>query len=153
MNIRLCGIPIKKSEWQDLNLRPLRPERSALPSWATRRFAKLVVSNRYIITESVVCPEEFSFFLIFFASSWNAVVFLTFHKLTGSLSALSGIFCIGVCSYLLCQSLCNRSASHHNFDIFAECSLVQIRHRIPQRLQCTCKKSWTADKIYIRIIL
>ena len=27
------------SRWQDLNLRPLRPERSALPSWATPRFA------------------------------------------------------------------------------------------------------------------
>ena len=27
-----------ESEWQDSNLRPLRPERSALPSWATLRF-------------------------------------------------------------------------------------------------------------------
>ena len=26
-----------ESEWQDSNLRPLRPERSALPSWATLR--------------------------------------------------------------------------------------------------------------------
>lgn len=30
-------LAIKKSEWQDSNLRPLRPERSALPSWATLR--------------------------------------------------------------------------------------------------------------------
>ena len=28
---------INKSAWQDSNLRPLRPERSALPNWATRR--------------------------------------------------------------------------------------------------------------------
>ena len=26
------------SRWQDLNLRPLRPERSALPNWATPRY-------------------------------------------------------------------------------------------------------------------
>ena len=33
-----------KSEWQDLNLRPLRPERSALPSWATLRYVWTFVS-------------------------------------------------------------------------------------------------------------
>ena len=30
--------PVFVSARQDLNLRPLRPERSALPNWATRRF-------------------------------------------------------------------------------------------------------------------
>ena len=29
---RICGAPAKESMRQDLNLRPLRPERSALPS-------------------------------------------------------------------------------------------------------------------------
>ena len=31
------GSFLKKSEWRDSNTRPLRPERSALPSWATLR--------------------------------------------------------------------------------------------------------------------
>ena len=35
------GISFLWSRWQDLNLRPLRPERSALPSWATPRNIKL----------------------------------------------------------------------------------------------------------------
>ena len=30
--------PVIESGWQDLNLRPLRPERSALPNWATSRY-------------------------------------------------------------------------------------------------------------------
>ena len=37
--------PAKESMRQDLNLRPLRPERSALPSWATRRFCDLPSTN------------------------------------------------------------------------------------------------------------
>lgn len=37
------------SGWQDSNLRPLRPERNALPSWATSRNAK------YVTTKSNFC--------------------------------------------------------------------------------------------------
>ena len=34
---RVVFLPFFWSRWQDLNLRPLRPERSALPNWATPR--------------------------------------------------------------------------------------------------------------------
>ena len=40
--------PAKESAWQDSNLRPLRPERSALPSWATRRRLVYYASNQAI---------------------------------------------------------------------------------------------------------
>ena len=32
LKINISGVPAKESKRQDLNLRPLRPERSALPS-------------------------------------------------------------------------------------------------------------------------
>ena len=51
--------PAKESAWQDSNLRPLRPERSALPSWATRR--RLVYyATIYIICQAPKGKKYFS---------------------------------------------------------------------------------------------
>ena len=60
------------SRWQDLNLRPLRPERSALPNWATPRYlilyANLLLCAFFYFTRALRlllrCPKKLRNFII-----------------------------------------------------------------------------------------
>ena len=92
----------KKSAWQDLNLRLLRPERSALPSWATRRkyeiFTCTLTSRTQRSTKlshasisSIILNWELRYYTIFFfvcKEIWDLFLFLYF------LSIFYGIICL-----------------------------------------------------------
>ena len=60
------------SRWQDLNLRPLRPERSALPNWATPRYlilyANLLLCAFLHSTRALRlllrCPKKLRYFVL-----------------------------------------------------------------------------------------
>ena len=55
------------SRWRDLNPQPLRPERSALPNWATSRYLIFVFLF-------VGCYVVISFFWSIFQNFWNDVI-------------------------------------------------------------------------------
>ena len=77
--------PAKESMRQDLNLRPLRPERSALPSWATHRFLFyfLLFSSAPLIyhlsfQNASVFFNFFIFSLLLFASFFSLKYYVAF---------------------------------------------------------------------------
>ena len=74
-----------ESEWQDLNLRPLRPERSALPSWATLRENKEFVYYKFQATEKGLEP--------LLTESESAVLPITPFRIVP--------FCVVFCCFLL----------------------------------------------------
>ena len=66
------------SRWQDSNLRLRRPERRALPSWATSRYifhAKLVYHKQYILSTRLrkkhICNADVLFSTKFACGEWN----------------------------------------------------------------------------------